>query len=351
MTPRRSITPAIRMGVMALVAGLMITGALAARNGWDSFINYDAKHMHAVALDLDASDVGHGSSAYRYGRVGLPALARILSGGDDELLPMAQMLVTPLAFAAVVAAAVAIAERERGRGWRAGLVVLAVPGLWIGFAAAWADTLLTACVLVSIWATLSRRHWPCLAAIALAALTKEVGVLCAVPAALAAARHGDRRGAMYRVVALAPAAIWWAWIRLQSGEWPALAHEAARTRAIAVPFTDVVSALHGGRGQPAAAALALVVGIIGFTVLLQHPRHPLAWSAGLWALLGVSLGDNVLLYTGDTLRVLTPVMCVVLLAAVVLRQDGRPVDATATATATATASDARPLGSATRRSN
>lgn len=310
--------PVARAGVVAAVLGLAVTGTLAARYGWHHFIDYDARFFHSVALDLDASEAMGGDSAYRYGRIGLPLIARALAGGTTGLaLDAAQMLVTPLALGVLVAIAARISLRLTGR-WTDGLVVLLSPGLWVGFAYAWADTLLAACVLVSIWATLERRQAVCLGSLILAVLVKEVGALAVVPAALAALRQGEPRAVILRLGALVPAVGWWGWVRLQAGEWPFLADEPARAHAISAPVVDIVSALTGGVGDPAAALLALIVGAMGIGMLVGHPAHPLAWSAALWGGLTLSLGDNVLRYPGDTLRVMTPAMCVVLLAARVL---------------------------------
>ena len=181
-----ALPTSIRAGLAALAVGLAITGVLAGRNGWDSFIDHDAVYFHSVALDLDASDAEAGNAAYRYGRIGLPSLARGMSLGAPGMLAAAQALVTPLAFAVVVAAAVATATRVSGR-WTDGLAVLLVPGLWIGFMNAWADTLLAACVLASIWGVVTAHRGLTIGAVALAALTKEVGVLAVIPATLAVA--------------------------------------------------------------------------------------------------------------------------------------------------------------------
>jgi hypothetical protein len=313
--------PALRAALVALVVGLGITGTLAARNGWDSFIDHDAVQFHAVALDLDASEATAGNSAFRYGRIGLPLLARMFAFGDPDLVSAAQMLVTPLAAALLVGAAVALARRTSGR-WTDGLVVLLVPGLWVGFAYAWADTLLAACVVLSLWATIDGRRWLTVGAIAGAALTKEVGVLAALPAvgvAFSARELG--RGAEW-LAALLPAALWWSWVRVQAGEWPFLADEPARARAISPPLVDIIHALTGGPGDRGAGLLALLVGAIGAGLVLRRPSSPLAWSAGAWGVVTLCLGDNVLRYPGDTLRVMTPAMSVIFLAAVVLQRDG-----------------------------
>lgn len=312
--------PAATAGAVALIVGLAITGTLAVRNGWDSFIDHDAVYFHSVAQDLDGSEAAAGSAAYRYGRIALPVLARGLSFGAPGLLAAGQTLVTPLAFAVVVTAAVATAAKVSGR-WRDGLAVLVVPGLWIGFMNAWADTLLAACVVASIWATVEARRWVAVGAVALAALTKEIGVLAAIPVIAAAGGAKQWRWVVAGLGALGPVALWWTWIRVQAGEWPFLADDPSRARAISPPLADIVAALTGGRGSPMAALYALAVGGLGLLVLARRPTHPLGWSAGVWGVLTLCLGDNVLAYPGDTLRVTTPAACVVALAVAVLLRD------------------------------
>ena len=317
MTSPRWATPAVLSGLAACSVGLAITFTLAARHGWDEFIDYDAVFFRSVASNLDPSHVHGDVTAFRYGRVGLPLLARILALGAPSALTATQMLVTPLAFGALVAAAVSMAGRLSGRWWH-GLVVVAVPGVWVGAVNALADTLLAACLVVSIWATLEDRRWACVVAIALAALTKEVGVLCAVPPVAAALVAGRPRWALERALALGPAVLWWSWVRLQAGEWPALADDPSRAGAISPPLVDVVHAMTGGRGAPIAALFSLLLGGLGLNVAVRHRRSPLAWSAGFWSVLTLSFGDNVLFYIGDTLRVATPATAVVLLAVVLL---------------------------------
>jgi len=308
-------------GALALVVGLAITGTLAARNGWDSFIDHDAVYFHSVAQDLDASEAEAGNAAYRYGRIALPVLARALSLGSPGLLASAQALVTPLAFGVVVATAVATATKVSGR-WHDGLAVLLVPGLWVGFINAWADTLLAACLVASIWATVEGRRWLAVGAVALAALTKEIGVLTVVPVVTVAGAARHWRWVAAGLGSLGPIALWWMWIRIQAGEWPFLADDPSRARAIAPPLTDIVAALTGGRGSPMAALYALAIGGLGLLILARHSNHPLGWSAGIWGLLTLCLGDNVLAYPGDTLRVTTPAACVVALGVAVWLRDG-----------------------------
>jgi hypothetical protein len=301
--------------VVAGAAGLVLTLSLAAHWGWSHFIRFDAAYFHVVAQDLDASDAVAGDAAYRYGRIGLPALARLLAAGSTgRALEVSQTVVTPVAFGLVVGLACAIAGRRAGR-WTTGLVVLASPGLWLAFRAAWSDTLLTALVLASIWAAIAQRNALCVAALAAAVLTKEVGAIAIIPAIVTALSVGDRRAAIWRAAAIAPAAAWWAWVRLQSGEWPFLADEPARTNAIDPPFVAIVEALRGQGGDELAAIVALILGIAGLSLLLSHRREPLAWSAGVWGAMTLCLGDNVLRYPGDALRVMGPAMCITLLAA------------------------------------
>ena len=302
-TPRQA-------GVVALIVGLAITLTNAALRGWDAFLESDGHYFQTVAGDLDAGDAARSGLAYRYGRVGLPLVARSISLGRDSLLVPALTLVTPVAFAAIVALAVAIARRVRRSGW-AGLVVLVVPGLWYGFAFALADVLLAACALTVVWATLARRDVPAVAGIALAALTKEIGVICGVASAMAAACDGDRRRALVRLAGLIPAGLWWLWVWSQAGQLPFLAQDRARSSAIAPPFVAIVRAFSGGPGDPLAAVLALLVGVAGLAVICRIPREPLAWHAALWAASTVCLGTNVLGYPLDAIRVMTPAMCVI----------------------------------------
>lgn len=319
-----AVTAPMRAGLLAGAAGLALTLYLASYWGWHHFIRFDAAYFQVVAHDLDASEAVAGDASYRYGRIGLPIIARLLAGNSTgPVLEATQMLVTPVAFGLVVGLACAITHRRTGR-WTTGLVVLAIPGLWLAFRAAWADTLLSALVLTSIWAAIERKNAICVAALAGAVLTKEVGALALLPAVALALRASDRRAAALRGAAILPAGIWWAWVRLQSGEWPFLADEQARTNAIDPPFVAIAEALAGRGGDELAALVALILGLAGVALFITHRHEPLAWSAGAWGALTLCLGDNVLRYPGDALRVMGPAMCVILVTA---RVAGRPAPA------------------------
>lgn len=310
MTPRRA-------GLVALVVGLSITCTVAALHGWARFVDYDSRYFRSVATDLDASQARGSGLVYRYGRIALPTIARVMALGDVHRLDITLTLVTPLAFAMVVAGAVAVARAVERPPW-AGLVVLMVPGIWYSFAYALSDVLLAACAVAAAWATLTRRGGVAVVAIALAALTKEVGVLSALPSALAALRAGDRRGTAARLAAVGPLLLWWAWVYRQAGELPLLADDPARATAISPPLLAIVRALTGGPGDGVAGLLALLVGVTGLVVFAKAPGSPLAWHGAAWALLTLCLGTNVLRYPPDAIRVMTPAMCVVGLSLLLL---------------------------------
>lgn len=318
MTPRRA-------GLVALVVGLAITGTVAALHGWARLIDYDSRYFRSVATDLDASQARGSGLVYRYGRIALPVIARLMAFGEVHRLDITLTLVTPLAFAAVVAGAVAVA-RAAGRPPWAGLVVLAVPGIWYSFAYALSDVLLAACAVAAVWATLARRGGVAVAAIALEALTKEVGALCALPCALAAWHAGDRRGDRGAARSSRPAPP-----LVGVGVPPGRRAAPARGRpgssdSHLPPLLAIVRALTGGPGDPVAALLALLVGVAGLVVLAKAPGSPLAWHGAAWALLTLCLGTNVLRYPPDAIRVMTPAMCVVGLSLLLL--DWRPSMAT-----------------------
>ena len=116
----------------------------------------------------------------RYGRVGYPLVAWVLSaGGQPAAVPWAMFAVGVLSLGAV-AWVLALGARDARRSPWWGAVAVALPGVWFAAGRGLADPLSTALVGAAALALTRRRHGLATAAFAVAALTKEQAVL--VPA-------------------------------------------------------------------------------------------------------------------------------------------------------------------------
>ena len=116
----------------------------------------------------------------RYGRIGYPLVAWVLSaGGQPAAVPWAMLGVGVLSLGAV-AWVLATGARDARRSPWWGAVAVALPGVWFAAGRGLADPLSTALVGAAALALTRRRHGLAAVAFVAAALTKEQAVL--VPA-------------------------------------------------------------------------------------------------------------------------------------------------------------------------
>jgi hypothetical protein len=119
-----------------------------------------------------------------------------------------------------------------------------------------------------------------------------------------------------RAAAVLPAAAWWTWTRLRLGEWPFLASTSCRTLAVSPPFVGPVQLLRDGvtPSRISEVALVLTVAGAGAAVWLRRPSSPVAGSAAVMAAFTLCFGFHVLDFWGDTLRVMSPALALVVVA-------------------------------------
>ncbi len=116
----------------------------------------------------------------RYGRIGYPLVAWVLSaGGQPAAVPWAMFAVGALSLGAV-AWVLALGARDARRSPWWGALAVALPGVWFAAGRGLADPLSTALVGAGALALTRRRHGLATLAFVAAALTKEQAVL--VPA-------------------------------------------------------------------------------------------------------------------------------------------------------------------------
>ncbi|MDQ1395388.1 MAG: hypothetical protein QOG64_647, partial [Acidimicrobiaceae bacterium] len=119
-----------RLGLVACLGALVLVVGRAAVSGWHTFIRADGISFVMVAHHLTGEGLAAGDNAYRYGRVLYPLLGWLLAGGRSGWLLWSLPVVNCVAFGLSVALAGERAMRC-GRPLRHGLVVLAVPALWL----------------------------------------------------------------------------------------------------------------------------------------------------------------------------------------------------------------------------
>ena len=299
----------------ALAAALVIVLAAASPDGWRHFIRADGISFLDVARNLSGRGYSAGDNAYRYGRMFYPLVAFALALGHRSWLLMALPLVNCLALGVSIAVACELAARS-GRSVRAGLVVLGVPALWLCLLIAWCESLLIALLLGFVLCLRNRRSVAASVLLACAVLTKETAALVVVPLVIDALWRRDRRSLVVRAGALVPAALWWTWVWLRVGEWPFLATTPSRTLAIAPPFVGLVQLVGDGvtSSRVCEVVLVLTVAFVGAAVWWRRPSSLVAASAAVMAAFSLCFGFHVLDFWGDTLRVLSPALAMVVVA-------------------------------------
>lgn len=307
-----------RLGIASAASAAVLVGALAARFGWDNFFRADGISFLMVARHITGDTLGAGDNAYRYGRVFYPFAGLVVAGGHEVWLRWSLPLVNCLAFGASVAFAGELAASSQ-RAVRHGLIVLAIPALWFCLGVAWSESLLVALLLGFAVCHIQGREVPAAGCLALAVLTKETAALALVPLCLDALRRRDWRALAVRTTAGLVPVMWWTWTRVRLGEWPFLASTPSRTEAVTFPLGGLVDLVRiDGVTTASSIEIALVIGVAvaGVVLWARRPCSVLAGSAALMGVFALFLGVHVLIFFGDTLRVLSPALAMVYAAAV-----------------------------------
>jgi hypothetical protein len=324
-----------RAGLVSAGGAGMLVGSLAALFGWDNFFFADGISFLMIARQLSGHGLGSGDDAYRYGRMLYPFAGLLLAGGHRAWLVWTLPVVNCLAFGAAVSCCVELAVRH-GRSVRHGLLILAVPALWMCLVVAWSEALLIALLLGFVLCHEERRDVPAAACLALAILTKETAALVLVPFGVAALLRRDLRLVVIRAAAGVPAVMWWSWTRIRLGAWPFLAETPSRTLAVGSPLVGITDLWRSGVTAIHVTEIALVgfVALTAIGIWIRRPSSVVGGAAAISGAFSLCLGPNVLNTPGDTLRVLSPTLALLLAARIVDTRAGVPVPDEATTTST-----------------
>ena len=315
-----------RAGLLSAGGAGIVVGLVAARFGWDSFIRADAKSFVLVASHLSGDGLDARDSAYRYGRPLYSIAGLLLAGGRQAWLPWSLPVVNCLAFGAAVSGAVELAVRH-GRSMRQGLLILAVPAMWMCLAVAWSEALLIALLLGFVLFHEERRDVPAATCLALAILTRETAALVLVPFCLAALLRRDWKGLAVRTAAGVPAVLWWSWTRIRLDVWPFLAESPSRSLAIGPPFAGIVGLLRADdltAIHVTGIVLVLAIALNAIRIGFRQPSSVVGGAAAISGAFLLCVGPSVLNYPGDTMRVLSPALALLLAARIVDAHAGVP---------------------------
>ncbi|NJL02872.1 MAG: DUF2029 domain-containing protein [Spirulinaceae cyanobacterium RM2_2_10] len=156
-------------------------------------LGYDGQQFLTLAFDPALSNpesiAALDSPVYRYRRILYPLLGYLGGGGQPALIPY--VLVAINAIASVLLVWLVSRYLQAQNQARLGLLVLAIPGIWIVLALSTADVLSSVWVVLALTAYREKRRWGVAIALALAGLTRETTLV--VWLALLLASWRDRR--------------------------------------------------------------------------------------------------------------------------------------------------------------
>lgn len=307
---RRDLVPALGpfvvghalvLGGLALARALVDRGAPTRPPGSEpSLFLFDAAFYRDIAA---RGYEGVGRPSLRFFPL-FPLLARavdpVLPGGADVAVTVVASL-SALAFLGLLHA---LARRECGDGaaGRAVWFAAVLPGLGLALGTGYAEATFCALATGALLGLRARRWWWAAAAGFLAGLTRPLGPLLAVPAAVEAARGlrgappGERAARVAAVVA--PGAgtavfLWWAHVAWGDALLPLrLQNDPGLRGGWANPLARVVEAVRDLGGGDEIGSGLHVVAIAAFAALLVVCARRLpasfTWYAAAWLVLGVS---------------------------------------------------------------
>jgi hypothetical protein len=240
-----------------------------------------ADEADVARFDPDRVVIDRGTSL-RYGRIGMPALVWLVSGGRASVMPTTQPIV--MVFAAGAACAGVAALLPRGGPLSAALPFVA-PGFPLAIAGGYAEVVAVAFGVWAVRFALRDRWWMSALLLAAAILTKENAAFILVGLGLWLVVKNRWRAAFILATGLIPVAAYWLFIADRFGHIPPLdPYLRVSTTTIGTPvvalihsFTDafsfesiVVAVIHIAAGVLAIAIFrSSLFAVIGSVAALQ----------------------------------------------------------------------------------
>jgi hypothetical protein len=313
----------------ATIAGIIML-FVAIDGGRDSVFRSDADLFRRVAID----PFGDGSSiddpvrygdAYRYGRILYPLTAWVLGAGQDDAVEVALVVLTVVAFGAVIGLS-AEHLRRRGRPPDGALLVMLTPGLWLGALATFSEPFVLALLLLALLFELEDRRVAASVGFAATLLAREAMVVALVPAFV---RDLRERGAVAvaRFAAIgAPLVLWWIWVWVRVGELPFLDDTISRRDALAFPLTGFLDVDTAGFADASSSSRRWMIVVVGLLTVAAavYVAWRSTWPLVPWVCLALALvilfyGPQVWRFAGEAVRTMAYPQALLLLVAADLR--------------------------------
>lgn len=270
--------------------------------------------------------------AYRYGRIGFPALGWALGLGRRPWITWSLAVVYAASVGAWIAATAEHLVRG-GRNPRLAFLVLLLP-----FSIVWARLPIVVCeplggalVLFTYLFAQDRKHGRTIAAAALTILTREALAVAFIPLIWRAYKERGAAGLLQWSFAFVPYSVWSLWVGVRVGHLPFLDPAATRREALALPFVGWHEVLH----QPTShgPGLGLLVGgatiLIAVSVAVRDRGRSLIVQGALVSCGFIACyGWAVWQYPTEAVRVMAPAQVMLLIAVLTTsaRRATRPTD-------------------------
>ena len=277
---------------------------------------YVAAHFTTLPSQIDPIVVERGTSL-RYGRVGLPAMIWIASGGRPSLMQYAHPALMVLAAGAASAAAAALLP---GAGPPAAALPFLAPGFPLSIAGGFGDGVALALCLWGGFLALKARWWPAGLVLGYAVLTRENAVFVVAGIALWSLLNRGVRPLVPLLVGLVPVTIWYAFVASRFGHVPVL-DPYLRTATSSIPVVALIKSFTAAYSSSSVAALLIHLVMAGVLVAL--------FRSSFFALVGAVVTTQILVsgpyvwrFIGEAFRVSVLIQIFLLLALIAWR---RPV--------------------------
>ncbi|MGA7280197.1 MAG: hypothetical protein WBZ40_00295 [Acidimicrobiia bacterium] len=274
---------------------------------------HDGKFFFIQANDPWVLDPVANASAldrplYRSQRMLYPVLAGGLGIFEPGVIVWSLLLVNLIAMGAGTWA-VSVIAKEMGMSAWWGLAFLLNVGFLSELAIDGAGIVASAAAFIAVALLLRRRFVAGIVLLALAALTREAMLVCAVGIGFWLWRfRGERKNAVAAVVVpIAGVAVWAVYIRARLG-W---AGDGPQVLEIGVPFGGFARSISGWLSNPSidlAAGFAVLILLILFTRRVLISRHLVGWAFVGFVGLGIVLTERVWAGYFDITRAVAPVL-------------------------------------------
>jgi hypothetical protein len=304
-------------GAVLLVASLI--AYTVHTRGYLHLLRSDAPFFFSIATDPFGD--GHalraapdGSTAYRYGRIGVPLLVWALALGKGPAL----LVTFPLVYLAGIALLVGVSARgcqQAGRSPLLGLLVLIplAPTAPEGLIYLVPEAMYTGLILLVYWCVGQRHPRAALVAAAGLLLTRETAALALAPLVLAALWRRDWRAVGGWTLSGVPLLLWYAWVRVRVGCWPFLDPAMIHAQPYGWPFRGFLLL---ASADPLLHHVVLMAWATLLTAWLLYAYRPsaLGAAAAITASLLIVFGPGQATLPSEAVRLMGPMQILIIMA-------------------------------------